>query len=42
MLKVGSDDIRVSCVMPGSAAAEVNGPGAHEDEIWKLIGAEIA
>jgi NAD(P)-dependent dehydrogenase (short-subunit alcohol dehydrogenase family) len=42
MLEVRNDNIRVSCVMPGSVATEFSGPGKHEDESWKLTGEDIA
>ncbi len=42
MLEVRNDNIRVSCVMPGSVATEFNGPGPHADESWKLTGEDIA
>jgi 3-oxoacyl-[acyl-carrier protein] reductase len=43
MLDVRADNIRVSCVMPGSVATEFNGPTEkHEDESWKLTGEDIA
>lgn len=42
MLEVRNDNIRVSCVMPGSVATEFNGPGPHKDENWKLTGEDIA
>jgi 3-oxoacyl-[acyl-carrier protein] reductase len=42
MLEVRNDNIRVSCVMPGSVATDFNGPGKHEDESWKLTGEDIA
>ncbi len=42
MLEVRNDNIRVSCVMPGSVATDFNGPGKHDDESWKLTGEDIA
>lgn len=42
MLEVRNDNIRVSCIMPGSVATEFNGPGPHENENWKLTGQDIA
>ena len=42
MLEVRNDNIRVSCVMPGSVATEFSGPGQSEDDSWKLTGADIA
>jgi 3-oxoacyl-[acyl-carrier protein] reductase len=42
MLEHRNDNIRVSCIMPGSVATEFNGPGAHGDESWKLTGKDIA
>jgi NAD(P)-dependent dehydrogenase (short-subunit alcohol dehydrogenase family) len=42
MLEVRNDNIRVSCIMPGSVATEFSGPGRQEDTGWKLTGADIA
>ena len=42
MLEHRNDNIRVSCIMPGSVATEFNGPGQHGDESWKLTGEDIA
>jgi len=42
MLEHRNDNIRVSCIMPGSVATEFNGPGQHSDESWKLTGEDIA
>ena len=42
MLELRNDNIRVSCVMPGSVATEFNGPHEKEDESWKLTGDDIA
>ena len=42
MLDVRSENIRVSCIMPGSVATDFNGPGAHGDDSWKLTGDDIA
>jgi NAD(P)-dependent dehydrogenase (short-subunit alcohol dehydrogenase family) len=42
MLEVRNDNIRVSCVMPGSVATEFNGRGPREDEGWKLTGGDVA
>lgn len=42
MLDVRNDNIRVSCIMPGSVATGFNGPGPHDDESWKLTGDDIA
>jgi 3-oxoacyl-[acyl-carrier protein] reductase len=42
MLELRHDNIRVSCVMPGSVATGFSGPGTHEDDSWKLTGADIA
>ena len=42
MLENRDDNIRVSCIMPGSVATEFNGPGPHGDESWKLTPNDIA
>lgn len=42
MLEVRNDNIRVSCVMPGSVATEFSHPARHEDESWKLTADDIA
>jgi 3-oxoacyl-[acyl-carrier protein] reductase len=42
MLENRNDNIRVSCIMPGSVATEFNGPGPHDDESWKLTPNDIA
>lgn len=42
MLEVRNDNIRVSCVMPGSVATDFSGPGDKGDESWKLTGEDIA
>ena len=42
MLENRNDNIRVSCIMPGSVATEFNGPGPHGDESWKLTPHDIA
>ncbi len=42
MLEVRNDNIRVSCVMPGSVATEFSHPTAHADESWKLTAGDIA
>jgi len=42
MLELRNDNIRVSCIMPGSVATDFSGPGKHADESWKLTGADIA
>jgi NAD(P)-dependent dehydrogenase (short-subunit alcohol dehydrogenase family) len=42
MLELRNDNIRVSCVMPGSVATGFSGPGQHEDVSWKLTPADIA
>jgi NAD(P)-dependent dehydrogenase (short-subunit alcohol dehydrogenase family) len=42
MLEVRNDNIRVSCVMPGSVATEFNGPSEKTDDSWKLTGDDIA
>jgi 3-oxoacyl-[acyl-carrier protein] reductase len=42
MLELRNDNIRVTCIMPGSVATDFSGPGRHADESWKLTGADIA
>ncbi len=42
MLEVRNDNIRVSCVMPGSVATEFSHPTKVEDESWKLSADDIA
>lgn len=42
MLEVRNDNIRVSCVMPGSVATEFSHPVAHQDDSWKLTAEDIA
>lgn len=42
MLEVRNDNIRVSCVMPGSVATDFNGPSEKTDDSWKLTGEDIA
>jgi len=42
MLEVRNDNIRVSCVMPGSVATEFSHPAKPEDESWKLTAEDIA
>ncbi len=42
MLEVRNDDIRVTCIMPGSVATDFSGRSAHTDDSWKLTGADIA
>ena len=42
MLELRNDNIRVSCVMPGSVATEFSHPAKHEDESWKLTADDIA
>jgi NAD(P)-dependent dehydrogenase (short-subunit alcohol dehydrogenase family) len=42
MLEVRNDNIRVSCVMPGSVATEFSHPTKVEDESWKLSAEDIA
>lgn len=42
MLEVRNDNIRVSCVMPGSVATEFSHPTKVEDESWKLTAEDIA
>ena len=42
MLDVRSDNIRVSCIMPGSVSTEFSGAGATGDDSWKLTAEDIA
>jgi 3-oxoacyl-[acyl-carrier protein] reductase len=42
MLELRNDNIRVSCVMPGSVATDFSGPHEHADDSWKLTGEDIA
>jgi 3-oxoacyl-[acyl-carrier protein] reductase len=44
MLDVRHDDIRVSCIMPGSVETHFNGPGAHgaSSSDWKLQAEDVA
>ena len=42
MLEVRNDNIRVSCVMPGSVATEFSHPTKVENESWKLTAEDIA
>jgi 3-oxoacyl-[acyl-carrier protein] reductase len=43
MLEVRFDDIRVTCIMPGSVATEFDGPsGSHEAAPWKLTPDDVA
>ena len=42
MLEVRSDDVRVSCVMPGSVATEFGGHAVTAAEAWKLTPEDIA
>jgi NADP-dependent 3-hydroxy acid dehydrogenase YdfG len=42
MLELRDDNIRVSCVMPGSVATEFGGPSEKTDDSWKLTGDDIA
>ena len=42
MLEVRNDNIRVSCVMPGSVGTEFNGRSPRPDEAWKLTPEDIA
>ena len=42
MLELRDDNIRVSCIMPGSVATEFNGPHNKTDDSWKLTGDDIA
>ena len=42
MLELRNDDIRVSCVMPGSVATEFSGPSEKTGDSWKLTAEDIA
>ena len=42
MLEVRHDDIRVSCVAPGSVATGFGGPSGTSVEDWKLTPADVA
>ena len=42
MLEVRNDNIRVSCVMPGSVDTEFSHPTKSEDSSWKLTADDIA
>ncbi|MBW8868607.1 MAG: SDR family NAD(P)-dependent oxidoreductase, partial [Acidobacteria bacterium] len=42
MLELRNDNIRVSCIMPGSVATDFSGPHDHGDDSWKLTGEDIA
>jgi 3-oxoacyl-[acyl-carrier protein] reductase len=42
MLEVRNDNIRVSCIMPGSVATGFTGQSAQGDQSWKLTGDDIA
>jgi 3-oxoacyl-[acyl-carrier protein] reductase len=45
MLELRNDNIRVSCIMPGSVATDFNGPADKKDKAddsWKLTGDDIA
>ncbi|HEY6359186.1 MAG TPA: SDR family oxidoreductase [Vicinamibacterales bacterium] len=43
MQEVRFDDIRVTCVMPGSVATDFDGPsGPHEAAAWKLTADDVA
>ena len=42
MLELRNDNIRVSCVMPGSVATEFGGLSVNSDDSWKLTGEDIA
>jgi 3-oxoacyl-[acyl-carrier protein] reductase len=43
MQEVRFDDIRVTCIMPGSVATDFDGPsGAHEAAAWKLTADDVA
>ncbi len=42
MLEVRADNIRVSCVMPGSVATEFGGDGVTDADAWKLSPDDVA
>jgi NADP-dependent 3-hydroxy acid dehydrogenase YdfG len=42
MMDVRADNIRVSCIMPGSVATEFSRSAGRGDESWKLTGDDIA
>jgi NADP-dependent 3-hydroxy acid dehydrogenase YdfG len=42
MMDVRADNIRVSCIMPGSVATEFSRSAGRDDESWKLTGDDIA
>jgi NAD(P)-dependent dehydrogenase (short-subunit alcohol dehydrogenase family) len=42
MLELRNDNIRVSCIMPGSVATDFNHPQEKTDDSWKLTGEDIA
>ncbi len=42
MLDLRHDNIRVSCVMPGSVATEFSGPGRGGSDSWKIAPQDIA
>ena len=42
MLELRNDNIRVSCIMPGSVATDFSGPHEKGDDSWKLTGEDIA
>lgn len=42
MMDVRADNIRVSCIMPGSVATEFSRSAAQGDQSWKLTGSDIA
>lgn len=42
MQEVRFDDIRVTCIMPGSVATDFDGPGQKEPAPWKLTPDDVA
>ena len=42
MQEVRFDDIRVTCVMPGSVATDFDGPGEKANAAWKLTPEDVA
>ena len=42
MQEVRHDDIRISCIAPGSVDTRFEGPGESPDKAWKLAAADIA
>lgn len=42
MQEVRHDDIRISCIAPGSVDTRFEGPGESPDKAWKLAASDIA